>query len=517
MKIATREIIREIDRKTINEYGIPSLVLMENAGKASANLILNKYIDCNSIAIICGGGNNGGDGFVIARHLISADRNVKTYITSPKSKYNGDAKTNLNSLLKIGGEVIELKEKTLKITKADIQIDAIFGTGLDREVGGFYKKLIKNINSRRKPVVSIDIPSGLDSNTGKPLGIAVKAEATITFIRPKIGMCIHPGVDYVGKLYVADITTPKELESKIKCELLTFDKCKNLLKPRRKNTHKGTYGHLLVIAGSKGKSGAAILTTNAAVKSGVGLVTVAIPKGINKAIEKNCIEAMSVSFEETMEGSFGENSLSEIIKVLNDKKSALAIGPGVSTNKETKRLVKQILLKSSKPIVIDADALNIISEDLSILKKIKADAILTPHPGEMAKLMNISNKDVQDNRVKIAKEFAIMHKCYLVLKGARSIIATPDGDIFINPTGNPGMATGGSGDVLTGIIGSFLAQKYPTLDAAILGTFIHGFAGDIASEKSGENGITATDILKNIPKAFKEIPDQKEIYFEIAR
>lgn len=517
MKIATREIVREIDRITIKEYGISGLVLMENAGKASANLIIDKFDKAQNIAIICGSGNNGGDGFVIARHLISAGKKVRTYLLSRKSKYKGDSKTNLNSLLKIGGEVIELDEKTLKITQADIYIDAIFGTGLDRQIEGFYKKIIKYINSKKKSVISIDIPSGLDSNTGKPLGEAVKAEATITFIKPKIGMCIYPGVNFTGKLYVADITTPKELENEIEYELLTFSKCKNMLKIRSGNTHKGTYGHLLVIAGSRGKSGASILTTNAAVKSGTGLVTAAIPKGINKAVEKNCIEAMSVPFEETKEGTFRDDSLSEILKVLKDKKSALAIGPGISTNAKTKDLVKQILLKSKIPMVIDADALNILSEDVDILKKIKPDVILTPHPGEMARLINTSTNDVQNNRVEIAKEFARKFSCFLILKGARSVIATPDGDVYINPTGNPGMATGGSGDVLTGIVGSFLAQKYSTLNAAILGTFIHGFAGDIASDKLGQYGITATDILDNIQAATKRIPEQKEIFFEIVR
>ncbi|MGH7885838.1 MAG: NAD(P)H-hydrate epimerase, partial [Thermodesulfobacteriota bacterium] len=406
MKIATREIIREIDSKTIDHYGISGLILMENAGRASANLILSEYSKAKRIAIICGEGHNGGDGFVIARHLISAEKDVKTYLLTDKSKYKGDSKINLHSLIKIGGDISELKSKSSRIKEADIYVDAIFGTGLDREVDGFYKKIINYLNTRKEPVVSIDIPSGLDSNSGKPLGAAVKAASTITFIKPKIGMCIYPGVAYVGKLFITDITTPKILENDIKSELITFDSCKKLFKARINNTHKGTYGHLFILAGSKGKSGAAILSTNAAVKTGTGLVTVGIPKGINKAIEKNCIEAMSIPLDETDEGTFSDNTLNKILQIMKDKKTALAIGPGITTNGETKILIKKILLESKMQMVLDADALNIISEDINILKKIKPDIILTPHPGEMARLTNLSNNDVQNNRIEIAREFA---------------------------------------------------------------------------------------------------------------
>ena len=399
--------------------------------------------------------------------------------------------------------------------EADLYIDCIFGTGIDREVSGFYRRIINFLNVVDKPVISIDIPSGLDCNSGKALGAAVKAETTVTFVIPKIGMCIYPGVDYVGKLFIADITTPKILEEKLPYELLTFEGINEIIKTRDSDSHKGSHGHLLVIAGSKGKSGAAILAANGAVRSGAGLVTICSPACVNNIIEANTIEAMSAELMDTNEGSISNNSAKKAVNILNDKKSALAIGPGLTTNKSTKLFFKEILLNLSVPAIIDADGINILSDNLGLLKKIDVPIILTPHPGEMARLCKLPINEVQENRIDISLEFAKKHNCYLVLKGAKSIIADPDGNIFINPTGNPAMASGGMGDVLTGIIGSLLAQGYSPIDSCKLGTFIHGYTADLTVQEFGAPGIIASDVVENIPSSFKNIESQKELYFNI--
>lgn len=278
MKISTREIVRNIDNTTIKSYGIPGLILMENAGRAVSNVILSEFPKVKSVGIICGGGNNGGDGFVVARHLINSGKEVTTYLLKKSSHYEGDSKTNLNSLNKITRKIKKLNNNFSNFEKHDVIVDAIFGTGLDRKVEGRYKKTIEFINSKRTPCVSVDIPSGIDSNSSFPLGAAVKAKITITFIMPKLGISIHPGLDYAGKLFVADISTPKILEKDIPYELTTFDIVKKILKSRSKNTHKGSFGHTLVVAGSSGKSGAAWLSAHSAVRSGSGLVTLAVPK-----------------------------------------------------------------------------------------------------------------------------------------------------------------------------------------------------------------------------------------------
>lgn len=517
MKLATREIVREIDRTTIKNYGISGLILMENAGRAVSNVILKEFPNIKTIAIICGGGNNAGDGFVVARHLLNAGKEVTTYLTKKVSDYKGDAKTNLNSLKRISKDVKRLKPNFSNYKKHGLIVDALFGTGLDREIKGSYKNVIESINSSKTPCISIDLPSGIDANTGFPLGTAIKAKVTVTFVVPKLGISIYPGLKHSEKIYIADISSPRFLEKKIPYELTTYKRCKKILKLRFNNTHKGTYGHTLILAGSSGKSGAATLCAHAAVRAGSGLVTVAIPKTIHKAIEEKTTEAMTEPIEDTDRGTFGAKSLVKILSILKNK-TALAIGPGISTSDETKDFLLSLLKKSKVPIVADADAINIISENPNILKKIKFPVVLTPHPGEMARLSGTTSKEVQSDRINYAQQFAKKHRCYLILKGARSIVATPKGNICINPTGNPGMSSGGMGDVLTGVIASLISQKYSIEDSCILGTFIHGLAADLIAERKGQVGITATDVANTIPEAIKQISiQQKEPFFEIIR
>ncbi len=505
MKVATREIVREIDRLTIKEHGVPGLELMENAGRATTDVILDNFTYAEKVAIFAGGGNNGGDGFVIARHLLSEGIKVDTYLLSGAKKYKGDALTNLKELKKIGGNIIELKDDLRRYKKADIIVDAIFGTGLDREVTGFYRKVIDFINSQGVPTVAVDLPSGLDSNTGQPLGTSILADITVTFVLPKIGISIYPGVEYAGEIYVADITTPKFLEDDIPYELLLSESVNNILEPRYQDTHKGTYGHLFVIAGSPGKSGAATLSAMGAQRSGTGLITVGVPKSLNPIMEQKTTEAMTEPLPETAFQTLGEESLERVLEIIKERKTAVAIGPGISTTNETREFLYEVIRNCEVPMLIDADAITLIGDYPEILMEAKAPVVLTPHPGEMSRLARISTEDVQADRIGVSLEFSSKYNAYLVLKGARSIISTPSGEIFINTTGNAGMASGGMGDVLTGIIGGLLAQRLDPVEACKLGVFVHGLSGDIVAEEIGEVGIIASDIAGTLPRAFNKL------------
>jgi len=510
MRLSTKQISREIDRRTIEEFGVPGIVLMENAGRAVASVILAEYSSAQKIAVVCGAGNNAGDGFVIARHLISSGKEVSVYITQEKQHYKGDAKTNLNSLLEIKGDVKELEEKLPGIKDTDVIVDAIFGTGLDRNVGGFYEKLIKFMNRLSVPCVSVDIPSGLDADTGRPLGVTVEADVTVTFAPPKLGMCIYPGVDHTGKLFVADITIPKTLWENLPFELLTFQKCVGLIKKRSADSHKGTYGHLLVLAGSPGKSGAAILCAEAALRTGSGLVTLGVPNSISPAIEEKTTEVMSISLKDSKNGTFHLDAHEEVLAELNEKKTALAVGPGISTSQSTGKFLEKVIMQCEVPIVLDADALNIISKKPGILRKAKAPVAITPHPGEMARLCGITTKQVQDDRIGTATSFSQKYGCYVVLKGARTVVSAPSAEVFINPTGNSAMATAGTGDVLTGIIGGLMAQGYGCLQSCLLGVFLHGHAADLLLEETGTAGFTASEISRKIPASMNSIISSRE-------
>lgn len=499
-------MVREIDKLTTGKYGIPGLVLMENAGRATADVLLDNFAYAMKVAVFAGGGNNGGDGFVIARHLISEGLDVDTYTVSDPKKYRGDALTNYKALKNIGGNIIELNNSLRKYKQADVIVDALFGTGLDREVTGFYKKLIEFINSQGVPTIAVDIPSGLDSNSGHPLGTAVLADITVTFVLPKLGISIYPGVEYAGEIYVADIKTPKFLEDEIPYELLTSESVDGILAPRYEDTHKGTYGHLFILAGSPGKSGAAALSALGAQRSGTGLVTVGVPKSLNPIMEQKTTEAMTEPLPETDLETFGLVSIDRAIEISNEKKTAIAIGPGISTSNETREFLYEIIRNSELPMVIDADALTLIGDNPDVLNEAKAPVILTPHPGEMSRLAGISTEEVQADRIGVTLNFSSRYHVYLVLKGARTIISTPEGELFINTTGNAGMASGGMGDVLTGIIGGFLAQRIDPADSCKLGVFAHGLAGDLVAEQSGEAGMIASDVANTLPNAIREIP-----------
>lgn len=515
MKIGTREILREIDRVTIDKYGIPGLVLMENAGRAVSNVIISEFPDVNSVAIFCGSGNNGGDGFVTARHLLKRGVRVKAYIKNSPKDYTGDAGTNLQILKNMGGEIVRIKKDFSNFTGCDVAVDAIFGTGLDREVQGRYREIVEFVNGLFCPVVSVDLPSGIDANKGTELGVCVHADITVTFVIPKLGITVYPGADYAGRIYVADISTPVELEEKIPYEVITPGKCADLLRTRENNSHKGTYGHLLVLAGSTGKSGAAYLCGLGAARSGTGLVTLGIPHSISSTMEQKTTEIMTEPVSDSGTGVFGNYSLVDI-KEISRNKSVIATGPGITTSKDTEQFLYELLDQTELPVVADADAISLIAKNPGILKKTKHPVILTPHPGEMARLCNTTSREIQEDRIGYSIGFATEHKVFIVLKGARTVVATPDGRLYINPTGNPGMASGGMGDVLTGIIAGFLSQGYSQEESCLLSVFLHGLAGDMVADNYGEFGYLASEVADVIPEAAGEILDDTfDSYFEI--
>lgn len=509
MKIATREQVREIDRRAIEDYKIPGLVLMENAGRSVAELISNRYPRAGKIAMFCGIGNNGGDGFVITRHLITKGIKVTTFVCGDDKKYKGDALTNYISLQNIDAESINLSDELPGKFDFDLTVDCLFGTGLDREVKGFYKDIIEFINSSDIPAISVDIPSGLDANTARPLGCSIKADCTVTFALPKIGNVIYPGAKYCGDLYLSGITTPQVLENDINIEMLDAREVKTLFKKRSQDTHKGTYGHLFILAGSPGKTGACVLSATGAQRIGTGLITAGVAESLNTVVEEKLTEAMSEPLPQTKDGLLGNASLKKALGILNDKKTALAIGPGISTSKQTEKFLFDVLKNCSVTTVIDADAITLIAKKPEFLKKLKAPAVLTPHPGEMARLIGKNSKQVQNDRIATTRDFATKYGVYLVLKGARTLIGTPEGKIYINPTGNPGMAAGGMGDVLTGIIGGLLAQGYNAENSCKIGVFIHGLAGDMAAEHIADSGFLAGELADYIPAAMNDIKNNK--------
>ncbi len=504
MKLVNGKLMAQIDKFTINEIGIPGAVLMENAGKGAFNEFIYDYAPDknNKFLIVCGKGNNGGDGFVIARYLVhNGFRNVKVILLTEPDKLKGDAKINYNVAKNFGVkiEVItdhEVFKKFLNENKFDFIFDGILGTGLNSNVRDFYKNIIEVINNTDSIKIAIDIPSGLCSKKGIPLGISVKANSTYTFGIKKIGLSTYPGVLYAGEVKVIDISIPNEIPFKISNFELDIEYIKSLYKNRKKYFHKGDFGHALLLGGSIGFSGAIIMAAESCLRAGCGLCTAIVPKEINDIFECSIKEAMSYPFNFK---KFYE--IEELVEFINSKDSIL-IGPGLGKSNDVKNLLFELLPQIKIPIVLDADALNIISEDVSFLDEIKAEKIITPHPGEFSRLTKLSTSEIQNNRIEISKEFAKQYDCIVVLKGYRTVIT--DGEcVFICPKGNDALATGGSGDVLAGIIVSFLAQKYYSIDAVNLGVFIHGLTGEICSKKYSTDSIIAGDLINNLHYSFE--------------
>ncbi len=507
MKLVSGKLMAQIDKYTINEIGIPGAVLMENAGKGAYLQFLEDFAPKkeDNILIVCGKGNNGGDGFVIARYLVNNGfKNVKTVLLTNSENLKGDALLNYKIAKKFNVDIEEIttSEKFLKFLNSnnfDFIFDGILGTGLNSEVRDFYKEIIKRINDYNAIKIAIDIPSGLCSVRGIPLGTCVKANKTYTFGIKKIGLSTYPGVLYSGEVKVIDISIPNNLPFEINDFELDIEIIKNIYKIRQKHFHKGNFGHALILGGSVGFSGAVIMASKSALKSGCGLVTAIIPEEINQIFESNVQEAMSYPFNIK---KFYD--MEELIEFINSK-NAILIGPGLGTSNDAKNFLYELIEKIKIPIILDADALNIISEeDVNILKKLNIPKIITPHPGEFSRLTKLEKEEIQNNRIEVAKNFAKEFNCIVVLKGFRTVIT--DGKMsYICPKGNDALAKGGSGDVLGGIIVSFLAQKYSPLESSILGVWIHGLTGEICSEKFCAETVIAEDLIENLYYSFEII------------
>ena len=514
MKILTSIQMREIDRKTIEGIGIPGAVLMENAGIRITQAILKRFPEVaeQNIVVVAGKGNNGGDGFVVARHLFNRGARPTVLLLAKKDEVKGDAALNLAVAGRIGVEIVETptvaewKKHKVGVWHASIIVDAIFGTGLLKPADGIYAAVIEDINKAGAFKIAVDIPSGLSSDTHLIIGPAVKADLTVALAAPKISHVLPPAEEFIGELVVADISVPPFLfdDPCLKIELVEKTTLAPYFKRRKKDSHKGSYGHLFVLAGSLGKTGAAAMAARAALRTGAGLVTVGTPQSCLPAIARSMMELMTEALPETPQKTLSESALTMILDLMKGK-DAVLIGPGISTHPSTARLITSLLPKIKSPVVIDADGLNILAENPDALRSLPKPAVLTPHPGEFARLIGRSNQDVLDRRLELAPRFSEQLGVYLVLKGYRTLIATPEGRVFINPTGNPGMATGGSGDVLSGMIASLIIQEKDVLGATLAAVYLHGLSGDIGARKLGERALVAGDLIKYLPQAIREM------------
>jgi ADP-dependent NAD(P)H-hydrate dehydratase / NAD(P)H-hydrate epimerase len=514
MELVTAAEMRALDAAAIQERKIPSLRLMKNAGRAVVEEMERRYgpLRGKAVAVVCGKGQNGGDGFVAARLLRQRGCTVRVAVLAPLSSLKDDAATTLREYRRSGGRCISLRpgsESALLsplLRASDLVVDAIFGTGLNAPVEGMAASVIDLINAAVRPTVAIDLPSGLDADTGSILGTAVHAEVTVTLGRPKRGLYLGSGPNVAGKIRVADIGIPEDLaaEAKIPVTLLDDPGIRPLFSRRPRTAHKGTYGHAGIIAGSVGKTGAAAMAALGALRVGAGLVTVAVPRSVNGVLEAKLLEAMTFPVAETETLTLSRQARDALVGFAAEK-TAVAIGPGLGRHPEINGLIADLLEAIRRPMVLDADGINALAGQPQLLRRAQAPLILTPHPGEMGRLLGMNATDVQKDRLGMASRVAQDHGVFVVLKGAATVIAGPDGAVAVNPTGNPGMATGGTGDVLTGMIVGLLAQGLSPWNAACAGVYVHGLAGDLAASIHGEQGMIARDVIAAIPKAIRSV------------
>ena len=487
--IGNNETTREIDNYSVDKLHIPSIILMENA---AINFVhsLNKKLD--NFLIICGKGNNGGDGYAIAKQLFALNKKVsifscETINMSQDCQINYDICKNLGIFMENN---IENLEKLL--LSHNIIIDSIFGTGLDKDIKSPYDKIINLINQHSKKTISVDIPSGVNGSNGEIMGTCIKANKTISFVTYKQGFLNYDSLKYFGDIKIVNIGIPVSIIKNFsKISLLDKKYIKSLLIPRKKSSHKGDFGHTLILAGSSGFTGASVITTNASIKSGSGLVTLITHHDCQNIVASQLLEAMTANFDD-------KDNLMELLS----KSNAIAFGPGINKSNSSLKLLKLVLENTKIPIVLDADGINLLSDNLYLLDKLKNRCIITPHLGEFSRLTKLSIKEISQDRLSIAQKFAYENSLVLLLKGYNTII-TNGCEVFVNTTGNASMANGGMGDTLTGMIASFISQKYTIFDAAKIACFLHGYIGDKLNKH--KSIVTAKDIIKNIPKYQKKL------------
>lgn len=516
MKISTVAQMRVLDREATEQFGISEDILMENAGEASYFVILKEFgIRDKNFVIFCGPGNNGGDGFVVARKIYSSCGHVAVFILGDSGQYKGAALRNLEILRKLPVEVTELKSAApafIPITHSDAVVDAIFGTGLTRTIEGLHKEIIQFINEKGKRVFSLDIPSGVNGDTARVMGCAVQADATITYGLPKIGNLLYPGYNCCGNLYVTHISFPPAHYGRD--EIATAVNVPGPLPDRKATGHKGDFGDVLFLAGSAGYLGAPYFSAFAFLKAGGGYSRLATPASIAPHIAAKGSEIVMVPQRETAGGSIALENKAVLLELVK-KMDMVVMGPGLSLDAETQRLVRELAVEITVPLLIDGDGITAVAKDIDPIKKRPAETVLTPHPGEMARLTGLSAAEIEKDRIGILRKAAADLKTVIVLKGAHSLIGYPDGRVFVNLSGNPGMAKAGTGDVLNGTIAAMFGLGLPLPEAVRKGVFIHGFAADLAAREHGQDGISAQDILEFLPMAMKL--DREGLPEEMAR
>jgi len=511
MRILSARAMREVDRRAIEEIGIPSLVLMENAAVGVADALGERYPEARSVAIFCGPGNNGGDGLALGRLLDGRGYEVALALVTGGRNPSGDAAVQLAICRRQGLAVAEpgddagLDAALRHATGCDVVVDALFGTGLERPLGEPFAGLVGRLNALGRPIVAVDLPSGLDASRPVPIGPHVRADLTVTFAAPKIAQVFAPASGACGDLAVAELGIPPALLEEAEGGLHWLDGADlaGYLTPRPADAHKGTYGHVLIVAGGRGKAGAAVLAARAAVRGGAGLVTAAVPEPIQAIVHGGSLESMTVALPVDLDDL--APAAFDAVRAAWDGKTCVAMGPGLGQGTGTRAVVERLVRECPLPMVVDADALNAFAGRIAGLAERRSEAILTPHPGELARLLGASAADVQADRLGAVRRAAEASRAVVVLKGHASLIATPEGEVWVNATGNPGMASGGMGDVLTGLLGALLAQGLQPLAAAQLGVHLHGLAGDLASERLGPVGIRAGDLVDLLPVALRQL------------
>ena len=504
--LATADQMRWFDRIAITTFGIPGLILMENAGRAFVDELgrLVGSFSGKSIVVFCGKGNNGGDGFVIARHLVNRNASVSVILLCRRGDVKGDAKKNLDILFRMrNGPLLKISEmksaRVLAKHHPDIIVDAIFGTGFSGKVKGVHQKAIEWINRQRSYIASVDIASGANASTGNIENLAVKAHSTITMGLAKVGQFVGAGREHSGEVSIADIGIPRHITRPDSKQIfrVSGEDVAAILPKRGLTAHKYSVGKIFVLAGSRGLTGAPSMCAQAAMRAGAGGVILGVPRSIYNPLVRKLTEVMVIPLEETAEESVSKNALDAITQKI-EWADVVVIGPGLSRNEETQRLILHLIPKILRPVVLDADGLNAVRIDISVVQRRKFPTILTPHVGELGRLMRRKAGEIELNRVAVAREASDKLGSVVVLKGSPSVTAVPDAPSYINSTGNPGMATAGAGDVLTGVIAGLLGQGMSAAGAAYCGVFVHGFAGDVAAKRYGQRSLMALDILGEI-------------------
>ncbi len=497
MKIVKAHQMREIDRRAIEEMGIPSLLLMEKAGLSVVEVIRREFPSAKRVLVVAGKGNNGGDGLVVARHLYLLGYKV-SYVLALGEELKGDAKVQLEILRKLGLE----PAREVDFSEYDLVVDALFGTGFEPPVSGEAVRWIGLINKSGLPVVCVDLPSGLSADSSREYEPSVKGTLTVSFQFPKPCHLLHPSNLRCGKLYVANIGIPQWLAKDVNTELITRVE----LPKRPAYAHKGLMGHVLLVGGSTGKTGALIMSAKASTRAGAGLVSVGVPQDLNQIFETSLVEEMSIPLKGL--GRLSVESARQVVE-LQDRFSAIGVGMGMDRYEEGKQVIREILLGIKKPLLLDADGLNNLADlGVDLLREREGLTLLTPHVGEFQRLTGLEKEYILENFLEVAREFAVRYGCYLVLKSSRTVIATPEGRVFLSTRGTPAMAKGGVGDVLAGILTALIGRGLPTEEALKLGVFLHGLAGEIAESKRHRESVRALDLVEELPQAYNLIENE---------